>query len=294
MKRREILGATLAAVGAVAFHSEKSFASKSAIVSSSNNSLQVEWLGQTCFLFTANGVKILVNPFRTIGCTLGYVKPKIEADLVLISSYLWDEGAVEDLPGNPKILYDSGDYTINGLKIQGISVAHDLEKGRQFGNNIAWQWKQGGIKILHLGGAAAPLGIEEKILMGSPDLALIPVGGGPKAYNPTQAKQALDVLKSKVMIPTQYLTQAADKSSCDLVDVDQFLQLVNGYNISRLPTNKITISPKDLPPKGTLIRVLNSDTLLAKNQKISDKVTPVNAPAKEPESKKNEKKKAIP
>jgi L-ascorbate metabolism protein UlaG (beta-lactamase superfamily) len=41
---------------------------------------------------------------------------------------------------------------------------------------VAWQWTQSGIKILHLGGAAAPIALEQKILMGSPDLALVPVG----------------------------------------------------------------------------------------------------------------------
>ncbi len=230
---------------------------KSQAQSKPSNSLLVQYLGHTCFLFTANGFRILVNPFRTIGCTAGYRLPKVEADLVLVSSQLWDEGAAEGLPGNPKVLYEAGVYEINGLKIQGISTLHDRKGGRQFGINVAWRWTQGGIRILHLGGAAAPIELEQKILMGSPDLALIPVGGGPKAYNPEEAKQAMAVLNPRIMIPTQYLTTAADKSSCELTGVESFLELVKGMNIKTISDGSLRVQASDLPKEGTLIRVLD-------------------------------------
>ena len=118
------------------------------------------------------------------------------------------------------------------------------------------------MRVLHLGGAAAPIEIEQKILMGSPDVALIPVGGGPKAYNPQEAKQAMEVLKPKVMIPTQYLTEAADKNACDLVPVENFLELTKGMQVSRLDSDTIAIRRGDLPKEGTLIRVLSSRNAL--------------------------------
>ncbi|MEL6501791.1 MAG: MBL fold metallo-hydrolase, partial [Cyanobacteria bacterium J06623_1] len=31
----------------------------------------IQYLGHTCFLFTGNGLKILVNPYQTAGCTAG-------------------------------------------------------------------------------------------------------------------------------------------------------------------------------------------------------------------------------
>lgn len=258
MKRRQLIryaGTTLLAATGTALAS--GLQAYQAQQSKPSGSLLVQWLGQTCFLFTGGGLRILVNPFRTIGCTAGFRLPKVEADLVLISSQLWDEGAAEGLPGNPRVLYEPGVYEINGIKFQGISLAHDREGGRRFGMNVSWRWTQAGIKIVHLGGAAAPIEIEQKILMGSPDLALIPVGGGPKAYNPEEAKQAMEVLNPRIMIPTQYLTEAADKKACDLVSVDQFLQLVEGMNVRQINDNQIRISPKDLPKEGTVIRILN-------------------------------------
>ncbi len=224
----------------------------------SKNSVTITYLGHTCFLFAGNGLKVLVNPFLPLGCTAGYKMPTSAADLVLISSFLLDEGAIEEVVGNPQIITKPGDYKVEGVKFQGISTPHDREGGRRFGQNVAWRWNQGGVTILHLGGAAAPISLEEKILMGSPDVLLIPVGGGPKAYNPTEAKKAIDVLKPRMVIPTQYLTNAADKESCDLVGVDEFLALTKEIEVKKLNTSSISIKRSDLPKDTTVIRVLTA------------------------------------
>ncbi len=222
----------------------------------SGGSLSIQYLGHTCFLFTGDGLRVLVNPFRNLGCTAGYRLPSVEADLVLISSQLFDEGAAENLPGNPKILFESGVFLFNNTKFQGLGMPHDRQGGRRFGTNVAWLWQQGGIKILHLGGAAAPIDIEQKILIGRPDVALMPVGGGKKAYNPTEAMQAMRNIKPRVLIPTHYRTTAADANNCDIVPVEEFLQLTEGFSVQRLG-NTTAISRNNLPAEGTVIRVLS-------------------------------------
>ncbi|MEO8892283.1 MAG: MBL fold metallo-hydrolase [Coleofasciculaceae cyanobacterium] len=252
MKRRQLMryaGAGLiATVGTVA--------TSKFVQAATADSLSVQWLGHTCFLFTGGGKRVLVNPFRSLGCTAGYRLPKVAADFVLISSQLFDEGAAENLPGNPRILFDPGVYQVGAIRFQGISIDHDRQGGRRFGRNVAWQWNQGGINIVHLGGAAAPIALEQKILMGRPDLAFIPVGGGPKAYNPEEAKQAVAILNPKIVIPTQYRTQAAD-GTCDIVAVDEFLTLMAGTPIRRVNSDAITIRQSDLPQNGSEIMVLS-------------------------------------
>ena len=221
------------------------------------SSLSVKWLGHTCFLFEGGGGRILVNPFRTVGCTAGYRTPKVAADVVLISSQLLDEGAVEGLPGNPRIIYEPGAYTLfNTIQLQGVATDHDRQGGRRFGSNVAWHWIQAGINILHLGGAAAPITIEQKILMGRPDVLLIPVGGGPKAYTPQEAQETTQLLNPKLVIPTQYRTKAASADSCDLVSLDQFLALMNGIPVRRSNKDTIVVKPSDLPD-GLAIEVLS-------------------------------------
>jgi L-ascorbate metabolism protein UlaG (beta-lactamase superfamily) len=218
--------------------------------------LSIRYLGHTCFLFTGGGIRILVNPFRSLGCTAGYKPPKVTADLVMISSQLLDEGAVEIVPGNPRLLYEPGVYQVGNLRIEGIRMDHDRVGGRRFGVNVAWKWKQSGIDLLHLGGAAAPISVEQKILMGRPDVLLLPVGGGPKAYNPEEARQAVETLNPRLVIPTQYRTQAAAKEGCDLVGVDRFLSLMSGIPV-RKGGNTLNLRQSDLPAKEMVIQVMS-------------------------------------
>lgn len=254
MKRRQLMryagAGLLTAAGAGITSGLESYQAQA------GGSVSIQWLGHTCFLFTGGGQRILVNPFRTLGCTAGYRSPRVATDLVLISSQLLDEGAVEILSGNPRLLYEPGAYQVGRVRIQGIRTDHDRESGRRFGTNVVWQWNQSGVSLLHLGGAAAPISLEQKILMGRPDVLFLPVGGGPKAYTPEEAKQAVQVLNPKVIVPTHYRTRAA-KGACDSVSVDNFLSQMSGTPVRRLNSDSTSIRTADLPKEGMEIRVLS-------------------------------------
>ncbi|MBD0335809.1 MAG: MBL fold metallo-hydrolase [Cyanobacteria bacterium Co-bin13] len=217
----------------------------------------VRWLGHTCFLFTGDGRRILVNPFRRIGCTAGYRPPNVQADLVMISSRLFDEGYLQDVPGDPRVLAEPGTYGFTNMQVQGIPVAHDRQGGRRFGTNVIWKWNQGGLNLVHMGGAAAPVDVEEQILLGRPDVLMIPVGGGPKAYTAEEAVRAIQTLRPKLVIPTQYRTQAADAESCDITALDDFLQLMQGTPIARANGDTVALQPASLPTEGMRIQVMN-------------------------------------
>ncbi|NEP46971.1 MAG: MBL fold metallo-hydrolase, partial [Okeania sp. SIO2H7] len=132
------------------------------------------------------------------------------------------------------------------LKIDGIASDHDLIGGLQFGTNVMWKWSQGGVSVVHLGGAAAPITDEQKILLGRPDVLLLPVGGGPKAYGPEAAKDAIAVLNPRIVIPTQYLTNRADELTCDLEGVEAFTNLMSDeFSVQRVG-NVLRLGPSDL------------------------------------------------
>jgi len=255
MKRRKLLtlaGSSLLTTLASGLSSE--FQADSA---QKGSSLSIQWLGHTCFLFSGGGARILVNPFQKVGCTARYRLPKVTADLVVISSQLLDEGATEGLPGNPRLIYEPGVYQFKGIQFQGIATDHDHLGGKRFGTNVTWRWTQAGINILDLGGAAAAITTEQKILMARPDVLLLPVGGGAKAYTPQEAKQTIQTLNPKLVIPTQYRTQAADAASCDIRPLDEFLVLMNGVPVRQSNSDKININSADLPQSGSAIQVLS-------------------------------------
>jgi L-ascorbate metabolism protein UlaG (beta-lactamase superfamily) len=211
-------------------------------------------LGHTSFLFTGGGRRILANPFRRVGCTAGFPSPAVPADIVIISSRLFDEGYLNELPGEPRVLTDPGVYDFENLRLQGIITPHDRQGGRRFGNNTVWRWTQGGVTIVHMGGAAAPLGVEEQILLGRPDIMLVPVGGGPKAYTAAEAVQAVQVLRPKIVVPTHYMTTVAG-DTCELDPVDDFLALMQGTPVTRATSGSLGIRPSDLPSQGMRIQV---------------------------------------
>lgn len=224
-------------------------------VQAQSSGVTLQYLGHTCFLFSGDGRRLLVNPFRPIGCTAGYSAPQVGADVVMISSRLLDEGAVEGLPGSPRILFEPGVYDFTGFQVQGIATDHDDVGGRRFGVNVAWKWIQGGVNILHLGGAAAPITTEQQILMGRPDVLCIPVGNGPKAFTPEEAQAAIRTLNPRLVIPTHYRTAAADEATCDILPIDNFLSLMSGTPVQQVGSS-ITIAPGGLPDSPE-IRVMS-------------------------------------
>ena len=217
----------------------------------------IQYLGHTCFLFTSNDLKVLVNPYEALGCTAGYTLPNLQPDVILVSSFLLDEGAVDAVPGEPEVISTRGVHNFDNIKFQGFAIAHDREGGRRFGQNIAWRWNQGGVDLLHLGGAAGSLETEDKILLSGADIALVPVGGGMKAYNPQEAKQIVKILNPKMAIPTHYRTNAANEEECDLAPVDEFLTLTDDMEVARVGSDRFTVKKSNLNSDQILVRVLD-------------------------------------
>lgn len=238
--------------------------------------LTLTWLGHTCFLFESGGQRVLVNPFQPMGCTAGYTAPQVAADYVLISSRQLDEGSAELIPGSPRVLSEPGAYRLgSNNQIQGIRTDHDRLGGKRFGRNVAWRWNQGGVEVLHLGGLASEISTSQKILMGSPDILLIPVGGQqppagtspydsrwPEVYTPQEAKAAVEMLAPKLVIPTHYRTAAANPNACDLVAIQAFVELMANVPIRYSTTNTLQISAANLPSSPTL-QVLSDTGLTA-------------------------------
>lgn len=263
MKRRQFLGNLSVGVAAawgldvtLGMREGGGIAQAQSAQAQGGSGMNLRFLGHTSFLFSGGGQRVLVNPYRSLGCTAGYKLPNVASDLVLISSRLLDEGFVEGLKNPPQVLFEPGVYQVGKLQIQGIRTAHDRVNGRRFGTNVAWRWTQGGLTVLHLGGVAAPIAIEQKILMGTPDVLCIPVGGGPKAYTAAEAKQAIAILNPKVVIPTHYRTAAADAKTCDLQPLDNFLGLMGGVTVRR-GGSSLDLRPSDLPKQGFVIQVMS-------------------------------------
>lgn len=258
MRRRQIL--RLAQGGLISAFTAGIIAD--AANSQTNSTLRLEWLGHLSFLISGDGVRFLTHPFRPAGCTANLPTPIAESDYVLISSRLLDEGYLENLPKDRRILSEPGSYNLKGINIQGISMDHDRIGGRRFGRNVAWKWKQSGIFIVHLGSAAAPITASQRILIGRPDVLIVPIGGNDqstdpsqaKAYSPVEAQAIIKELNPRIAIPVYYRTDKSGKG-CALASIDEFLALMPSDSIKKLEGSSLEINAGNLP-QTTVIRVL--------------------------------------
>ncbi|MGD1937773.1 MAG: MBL fold metallo-hydrolase [Cyanophyceae cyanobacterium] len=253
MKRRQLIryGAMgmLAGAGAVLGGRDRAIAA---------DQLSIEYHGHTCFRLVSSGLTVLNNPFKPAGCTENFAAPRLNADVVTISSHLLDEGYIQELPGNPGLLRRPGLYRFKGVQFQGLGMAHDRVGGFRFGRNIAWLWEQAGMNIFHMGGAAGELDSELRILIGQPDVLILPVGGGEKAYDAREAIAVINELNPRLVIPSHYRTEAANSEACDIDPVSVFIKALGSDRVKTISNSRITITNQSLPESGPpLVRVLS-------------------------------------
>jgi len=194
--------------------------------------------GHSALLIQGGGVRVLLNPFQAVGCAAGLAEPRIGADVILASSRLRDEGAAV---ARGRLLHRPGSYRIAGLRIEGIGAPHDRLGGRRFGFSTLWRWRQAGLEFAHLGGTAASLRPEDKLLLGRPDVLILGVGGGAKVYSGREAAAVVEALQPRQVIPVQY-RNGPSSESCDLGSIEPFLQAVAAAKLQR-PGSSLTLVP---------------------------------------------------
>ncbi|CAI8423451.1 MAG: Uncharacterised protein [Synechococcus sp. MIT S9220] len=186
--------------------------------------------GHSALLIRGGGQSVLVNPFRAVGCAAGLAEPRVSAKVTLASSELPDEGA---RIGGGTYLSKPGSYRVGGMDLEGFSAPHDRMGGRRFGNATIWRWQQGGLNFAHLGGTAAPLSGEDRVLLGRPDVLIIGVGGGAKVYDGEEAAEVVRQLNPRRVIPVQYVNGEAP-SGCDQGGVQPFLDAMSGTQVRKV------------------------------------------------------------
>jgi len=207
-------------------------------------------LGHSALLIEGGGARVLLNPFRAVGCAAGLAEPRVSADVILASSRLKDEGAAV---ASGRLLSKPGSYKVAGLQIEGIGVPHDRMDGRRFGQSTVWRWRQGGLDFAHLGGTAGAISPADKVLLGRPDVLVIGVGGGAKVYTGPEAAAVVRELNPRRVIPVQFVRGGSAPAGCDQGGLQPFLEALSNPTVRQAGASLSLTPPL---PDTTVIEVM--------------------------------------
>lgn len=187
--------------------------------------MEIQFKGHSCFTIkNDNGIQIITDP---------YAKAKeLRGEIITISHQSPNHNNLQAVGGNPKILDWPGEYEIEGIAITGIT-AND-EKNLQ--ENIIFKFNIDRIKICHLGDFNRKLTDELLDKIGNIDILIIPVGGG-NSLNAEQAKEIIEEIDPRIIIPMHYLSEEQDTALGTLQD---FLRKMGKNEVEAQNIFKIT------------------------------------------------------
>jgi len=218
-----------------------------AVAHAAQPDVTIQYFGHNFFLLTTKkGTAIVTDP-------LGpgrYPTPNIESDVITIGREHYNHNYVEIIGGNPLILrgltpsgweWNKINTSFKDVFIYNVPIYHyagsvDTIKGAAFVFDL------GELCIAHLGDLSQPLTPEQIKMLGKVDVALTPIGGW-RTMAPDLAREVLQQLKPKIVIPMHYR---------DPYVIEEFTE---GLDAEYLETDTLVVS-KDSLPSSMQIRVL--------------------------------------
>jgi L-ascorbate metabolism protein UlaG (beta-lactamase superfamily) len=200
--------------------------------------MQVEWYGQSAFRLTAADKTVVIDPFGDMsamaasrGMQFDYpLIDGVEADLLLVTHEHIDHNGVESIGGDPEILRSTAgalESPIGG--VTAIASEHDQVAGTERGPNTIFVFELDGIRVCHFGDfGQLELRDEQAEAIGSVDLLILPVGGGPTA-GASEAAAIVERLSPRWVVPMHYRTPRIGF----LETAEEFLELMT--HVERLP-----------------------------------------------------------
>jgi L-ascorbate metabolism protein UlaG (beta-lactamase superfamily) len=154
----------------------------------------------------------------------------VEAELLLVTHEHSDHNGVEAVSGEPTVLRSTAGRLESPIgEILAVASEHDAVAGTERGPNTIFVFTLDGIRVAHFGDfGQSKLRDEQAEAIGSVDLLILPVGGGP-TLDAAGAKEIVDRLAPKWVVPMHYRTERIGF----LEPADAFLALFE--DVRRLP-----------------------------------------------------------
>lgn len=200
--------------------------------------MKVAWHGHACVsLELSNGYTIVFDPHD--GGSIGLERPSVKADLVLVTHDHFDHNAVEVVKKNRTRVFKEfvGEAVVDNVRIEGFESFHDKAGGKRRGKNTIYLVEVEERRVVHLGDLGDKPSSDVVSKLRGVDLLIIPVGG----FYTIEPYEAWDIARSLNplnILPIHYWVKGLN---LPIKPVDEFLKLVEGFNIVKLDSNFFTL-----------------------------------------------------
>ncbi len=177
--------------------------------------MQVEWYGQSAFLLTTSETTVAIDPFADMsamaashGMQFDYPPIEgVEADLLLVTHEHFDHNGVDAIGGDPTVLRSTAGMLESPIgAVTAIASEHDEAAGTERGPNTIFVFELDGLRVCHFGDfGQSALRDEQAAAIGTVDLLILPVGGGP-TIGADGAAAIIERLQPRWVVPMHYRT----------------------------------------------------------------------------------------
>ncbi|HEX5943353.1 MAG TPA: MBL fold metallo-hydrolase [Anaerolineales bacterium] len=206
--------------------------------------MEITWYGHSCFRLTErNYATVVTDPYDSK--SIGYDSLKLRSDIVTVSHDAPGHNNADAVKGTSHVIDGAGEFEIGGVFITGVqtdSSSSGKKKAKKdseaLGRNTIYVFDYDGITVAHLGDLKEVPTQSEIELLGTINVALVPVGGG-GGLNAAKAAEVISLIEPNLVIPMHYATPAAKVS---LDSLNKFIKEMGLSKAETQPSLKVTRS----------------------------------------------------
>jgi len=210
--------------------------------------MEITWYGHSCFRLTErNFVTVVTDPFDHK--IVGYDPLKLKAEIVTISHDAPGHNNSDAVKGSTHVLAGAGEFEIGGVFITAVQTDSGSKKAKDNIRNTIYVFDYDGITVAHLGDLQKIPTQSEIELLGTVNVALVPVGGG-GSLNAAKAAEVVSMLEPNLVVPMHYSTP---DSKIKLDDINKFIKEMG---LSKQPAQPVLKVSRSSLPDETHVVVL--------------------------------------
>ena len=206
--------------------------------------MEITWYGHSCFRLTErNYATVVTDPYDNK--SIGYDSLKLRSDIVTVSHDAPGHNHTDAVKGTSHVIDGAGEFEIGGVFITGVQTdgsgsgkKKSKKENEASGRNTIYVFDYDGITVAHLGDLKEVPTQSEIELLGTINVALVPVGGG-GGLNAAKAAEVISLIEPSLVVPMHYSTPAA-KISLD--SLNKFIKEMGLSKAETQPSLKVTRS----------------------------------------------------